>query len=168
MSVQYIFSIAGVFAVAHMSVHSIHSIHIPLAIWRDGLGEPKRRGTPPTTEWLEAPYKMVLKCILRKNNLKPYCGKYVCLKPLWRATFRFPGNFKTIVEVQNICETMGLHLIWQKKYQNISKPFCWFSSVFGKKSKPFCKASAHLWPYPEICSKPFCRVTKSCSNVYFF
>ena len=48
--------------VSHFTKQYKTMLTIPLGIWGVGLGEPKRRGTQPhpTTEWLKAPYKMVV------------------------------------------------------------------------------------------------------------
>ena len=37
----------------------------------------------------------------------------------------------------------------------------------AKKTKPFWKAQAHLWPYPEILSKWLCRDPKCYSDVFY-
>lgn len=66
------------------------------------------------------------------------------------------------MQVQIICESMDWHFTPKKTHHVVDVSF-----VFSKKTKPFWKAQAHLWSYPEILSKSLCRVPKCYSDAFF-
>ena len=116
----------------------------------------------PTTEWLKAPYKMVLKCILRKNKSKPLCSNYFT-NHFVEITSDFQEFYKSFCKAQSFLNQWVS--IFPKKTTN---HFVDVFVVFRKESKPFCKANPNLWPNPKICYKPFSSVPLKKSCVFSF
>ena len=105
---------------------------------------------------------MVLKCVLRKNNSKPFCSKYFT-NHFVEITSDFQEFYKPFCKAQSSLKLWVS--IFKKKTTN---HFVDLFVVFRKESKPFCKANPNLWSNPKICCKPFCSVPSKKCVFHFF
>ena len=139
-------------------------------LWNLGVGLGEPAPNPPTTEWLKTPYKMVLKFILKKNIEKQFktIVQQLFYKPFCRnkITSDFQEFYKPFCKAQSSLNQSSLNQwvsILEKKTTN---HFVDLFVVFGKESKPFCKANPNLWPNPKIFCKPFSSVPKKKYGVF--